>query len=66
MRPARRADNSTILVVLNVKVRMGAQNSVPDVSLHDLLGKPLPLYFTLNCLTEGLKCSLTAPIRLQF
>ena len=37
MLPARTADNSTVLVVPNVNVRMETQHSVPPVSLHDLL-----------------------------
>jgi hypothetical protein len=37
MRPARRADNCTVLVVPNVKVRTEAQHFVPPLSLHDLL-----------------------------
>ena len=45
MRPALKADNSAILVVPNVKVRMEAQHSLPHLSLHDLIGKvsSLPL-----------------------
>jgi hypothetical protein len=32
------ADNSVVAVVLNVKVRMEAQQSIPSLGLHDLLG----------------------------
>ena len=35
--PVHSADNSAILVVPNVKVRMEAQHSIPLLSLHDLL-----------------------------
>jgi len=35
--PARKADNSTVLVVLNVKTGMEAQHYIPPLSLHDLL-----------------------------
>jgi hypothetical protein len=41
VRPTRRADTSAVLVAPNVEVRMEAQHYIP--SLHDLLGKPLPL-----------------------
>ena len=34
--PARRADNSVVLVVLNVKVRMEAQLIIPTLNLHNL------------------------------
>jgi hypothetical protein len=37
VRPTRRADNSAVLVVMNVKVRMKAQHSITPLSLHDLL-----------------------------
>ena len=33
MRPVRRANNSTVLAVSNVKVRMDAQHSIPSLSL---------------------------------
>jgi len=33
------ADNSAVLVVRNVKVRIEAQHSIPPLSLHDLLTK---------------------------
>lgn len=46
VRPARRADNSVVLVVLNVGVRLEAQHSIPHLSLHVLLtGKH---YLSLN------------------
>ena len=45
MRPAFTADNSAVLVVPNVKVRMEADRSIPSLSLQDLLGKALPLPF---------------------
>jgi hypothetical protein len=48
MRPARRADNSAVLVVPNVKVRMHAQLSIPPLSLHGLLGKTLRFYSKLR------------------
>ena len=35
--PARRAENSTVLFVPNVKVKVGARHSIPPLSLHDLL-----------------------------
>jgi len=44
MRPAGGADNYAILVVPNVKIRMETQNSLPLLSLHNLLGKSLHLY----------------------
>lgn len=37
LRPARRADNFVVLVVLNVRGRLEAQLSIPHLSLHDLL-----------------------------
>jgi len=37
MWPARRADSSAVLVVLNVGLRVEAQHSMPPLSLHDLL-----------------------------
>ena len=37
MLPARRADNSAVLAVPNVKVRKEAQHSIPPLSHHDLL-----------------------------
>jgi len=39
MWPARRADNSVVLVVLNVKVRMEAQLIIPTLNLHNLQGE---------------------------
>jgi hypothetical protein len=38
VRPAHRADSSTVVVVPNVKERVEAQHSIPPVRLHDLLG----------------------------
>ena len=43
MRPERRADNSAVLAVPNVKVRMEAQHSVSDLSLHDVLRESFTL-----------------------
>ena len=38
MRPARKADNSAVQVVPNVKVRIEAKLSIPPpLSLHELL-----------------------------
>ena len=37
--PARRADNSVVLVVLNVKVRMEAKLIIPNPNLHNLQGE---------------------------
>ena len=37
MRPVCTADNSAVLVVPNVSVRMEAQHSVSSPGLHDLL-----------------------------
>ena len=37
VRHLHRADNFAVLVVPNVKVRMGAQHSIPPLSLHDFL-----------------------------
>jgi hypothetical protein len=42
MRPARTADNSAVLIVSNVKVRVETQ------ILHDLLNKALPFPFRLS------------------
>ena len=44
VRPARRAENSTVLVVPNVKVRMEAQRPTPRLSLHDLLRETFTFY----------------------
>ena len=45
MRPACTPDNSAVLVVPNVKVRMEAHHSTPPLSLNDLLGKAFTLTF---------------------
>jgi hypothetical protein len=46
VRPARRAENSVVLVVLNVRVRLEVQHSIPHLSFHNLLmGKH---YLSLN------------------
>jgi hypothetical protein len=37
MWPKLRADNSAVLVVLNVRLRVEAQHSILPLSLHDLL-----------------------------
>ena len=37
MRPVRRGDNTAILVVPNVKVKMEAQHPILPLNLHDLL-----------------------------
>ena len=37
VQPVQRLDNSAILVVPDVKVRMEAKYSIPPLSLHDLL-----------------------------
>jgi hypothetical protein len=43
--PAFRADNSAVLVVLNVKVTMEAQLSIPPQSIHDLLQESFTFTF---------------------
>lgn len=43
MWPARRADNSAVLVVLNIRLSVEAQHSIPPLSLHDLLRVAIPL-----------------------
>ena len=45
MRPARRAGNSTILAVPNVKVVLEAQNSIPPLSLEDSLREIFIFYY---------------------
>jgi hypothetical protein len=50
MRPALITDNSAVLVVPNVIVRLEAQNSILPLSLHDLLRErftPSPLISTI-------------------
>ena len=47
MRPARRADNSAVLVVPNVKVRMEARHSIPPLCLDDLLWESFTFSFLL-------------------
>jgi len=49
LRPERRVDISVLLVVSNVKVRMEAPNSIPILSLLDLLSES----FTLPCSVLG-------------
>jgi hypothetical protein len=46
VRPARTADNSAVLIVPNVKVRMEAQHSIPPLIILDLLSKTCSLAFT--------------------
>jgi len=46
MWPARRAHNCAVLVVLNVRLRVEAQHSIPPLSLHDLLR--VSFTFTFN------------------
>jgi hypothetical protein len=43
MRPERAAGNCVVLIVPEVKVKMEAHNSIPPLSVYDLLGKHLPL-----------------------
>jgi hypothetical protein len=43
VQPARTADDSAVLVVPNVKVRMEAQHSFPPLSLRDLLWESFTL-----------------------
>ena len=52
MRPARRVDNSAVLVVPNVKARMEAQHYIPPLSLHDLLRES----FTNLSKNPNMKC----------
>ena len=47
MRPARRADNSDVMVVSVVKVRTEAQHFIHDL-LREGFTVPLPLYVDLN------------------
>ena len=49
VRPACRADNSTVPVVLNVKVRMEAQHFFSPLSLIDLLRGS----FSFNLIERG-------------
>jgi hypothetical protein len=42
--PVRRADNSAVLVVPNVKLRMKVRHSIPPLSLHDLLRESFTFY----------------------
>jgi len=44
VRPAQRTDNSAILVVSNVKVRMEAQHYIFPHGLHDLLQASFTFY----------------------
>jgi len=46
MWPTRRPDNSAVLVVLNVRLRVEAQHSILPLSLHDLLR--VSFTFTFN------------------
>jgi len=43
LRPTCRADNSAVLVVSNVTVRMEAQCSIPPLKLQDLLRESITL-----------------------
>jgi hypothetical protein len=45
---ARVADNNAVTIVTNVKVKANVRHSILYLSLHDLLGKPLPLPFSLH------------------
>jgi hypothetical protein len=40
---ARRADSSVILIVLNIKLRMETEHSIPPLSLHDFLQESIAL-----------------------
>ena len=46
VRPARTVDNSAVLVVPNVKIRVEAQHSISALSPHDLLLESFTLPFT--------------------
>jgi len=48
VRPTVKVNNSAILLLSNVKVRMEAQHSILPLSLRDLLRKPLPLPLPLS------------------
>jgi hypothetical protein len=43
MRPARTADSSAVLVLPNDKVKLEGQHAIHPLSLHNFLGKALPL-----------------------
>ena len=47
MSPACRADKSAAIIVASVKVRIEVKYSIPLLSLHDLLGKALPLHLSV-------------------
>jgi len=48
-RRGSKADNSAVLVVPNVKVRMEAEHSVPLLRFHDLLRKSYTLFNKWSC-----------------
>jgi predicted metal-dependent hydrolase len=62
VRPGRKADNSTVQVVPNVKVRLEAQHSILPLSLNDLLRKPLPLAIE-KCLSNYNKQAVSVSSR---
>jgi hypothetical protein len=47
MQPGHEDDISAVQIVSNVKVRMQPQHSITPPSLHDLIGKVLPLLLSL-------------------
>ena len=53
MRPARKAEDSDVPVVPNVKVRVEVQQSMLSLSLHDLLRKSFTLAFTILKRNKG-------------
>jgi hypothetical protein len=55
VRPARTADNSAVLVVPHVKVRMEVQHSIPPLKLHDVLQEMTKNYFTSYSECPGIK-----------
>jgi hypothetical protein len=55
MWPAHRVDNSGLLVVSNIKVRMKAQHSIPSLSLHDLIKKSFAFSMLQTFVVLGLK-----------
>jgi hypothetical protein len=48
VRPARRAENSLPLVVLNVKAKLEIQHSIPPLSLHDLLRESFTIFHSFS------------------
>jgi len=59
---ACRADKSAAILVASVKVRMEVKYSIPLLSLHDLLGKALPLHLPLPLPVD--KSPLCVPINI--